>query len=186
MYGPTYNVRFGPLSSDPTLTPTSYIVLGLLAAAGSSTPYALKQGVAGSIGHFWSVPHSQLYAEPERLARAGLVTEEREPGGRRRRVYAISDRGRQALAAWLGDDDVRLPELRDAGLLKLFFGADPGTIAPHLAAGHRERLALFRSIHEGLERMGDPAGRGALLTLEAGIAHAEVWVAFWEGLASDD
>ena len=56
------------MSSDPTLTPTSYIVLGLLAAAGASTPYALKQGVAGSIGHFWSVPHSQLYAEPERLA----------------------------------------------------------------------------------------------------------------------
>ena len=173
------------MSSDQTLTPTSYIVLGLLAAAGASTPYALKQGVAGSIGHFWSVPHSQLYAEPERLARAGLVSEEREPGGRRRRVYAITDRGREALVSWLATDDVRLPELRDAGLLKLFFGAEPRAIAPQLAAGHRERLELYRSLHEGLQRMGNPAADGALLTLEAGIAHAEVWVAFWERLARE-
>jgi PadR family transcriptional regulator AphA len=154
------------LSSDPTLTPTSYIVLGLLAAAGPSTPYALKQGVAGSVGHFWSVPHSQLYAEPERLADGGYVTEDREPGGRRRRVYEITHRGREALAAWLAEGDARLPELRD------------------LAAGHREQLELYRGLHDGLRRLGDPAGHGALLTLEAGIAHAEVWVAFWERLAA--
>ena len=172
------------MSSDPTLTPTSYIVLGLLAAAGPSTPYALKQGVAGSIGYFWSVPHSQLYAEPERLAAGGYVTEDREPGGRRRRVYAITDRGREALAAWLAEGDARLPELRDAGLLKLFFGADPRVVAPQLAARHREQLELYRGLHEGLRRAGDPAGHGALLTLEAGIAHAEVWVAFWDGLAA--
>jgi PadR family transcriptional regulator, regulatory protein AphA len=174
------------LSSDPTLTPTSYIVLGLLAAAGASTPYALKQGVAGSIGHFWSVPHSQLYAEPERLAAGGYVTEDREPGGRRRRVYEITDRGREALAAWLHEGDARLPELRDAGLLKLFFGADPSAVAPRLAAGHRERLELYRSLHEGLRESGDPAGHGALLTLEAGIAHAQVWIAFWERLAAGE
>jgi DNA-binding PadR family transcriptional regulator len=170
------------LSSDPPLSPTSYIVLGLLAAAGASTPYALKQGVAGSIGHFWSVPHSQLYAEPERLARAGLVTEEREPGGRRRRVYAITERGREALAGWLTDGGTRLPELRDDGLLKLFFGADPRTVAPSQAAGHRERLELYRRLHEGLSAVDDPAANGARLTLEAGIICTRAWVTFWEGL----
>ena len=67
------------------LTPTSYIVLGLLEAAdGEATPYDLKQAVAASVGNFWSIPHSQLYAEPERLARAGYLTEERETHGRRR------------------------------------------------------------------------------------------------------
>ena len=52
------------------LTPTSYIVLGLLEFAGESTPYALKQLVAGSVGYFWTLQHAQLYTEPERLARA--------------------------------------------------------------------------------------------------------------------
>jgi DNA-binding PadR family transcriptional regulator len=171
------------LSTDPPLTPTSYIVLGLLEIAGPSTPYALKQGIAGSIGNFWSVPHSQLYAEPERLARGGHVTEDREPGGRRRRVYAITDRGREALAAWRRDTDVRLPELRDLGLLKLFFGADPTAIAPGLVERYTDKLATYRALHAGLSAAGDPSAAGALLTLEAGIAHAEVWIAYWSRLA---
>ena len=72
----------GPSNMD--LTPTSVIVLGLL-EFGDATPYELKARVAGSVGAFWSVPHSALYAEPERLAQAGLVAERREQGGRRRR-----------------------------------------------------------------------------------------------------
>jgi PadR family transcriptional regulator, regulatory protein AphA len=171
------------LSTDPSLTPTSYIVLGLLEAAGPSTPYALKQGIAGSIGNFWPVPHSQLYAEPDRLGRGGYVTEEREPGGRRRRVYAITSRGSEALAAWLEDTDVRLPELRDPGLLKLFFGADPKAIAPGLVERYTEKLATYRALHAGLRATGDHAAAGALLTLEAGIEHAEVWLAYWSRLA---
>jgi PadR family transcriptional regulator AphA len=170
------------LSTETQLTPTSYIVLGLLEAAGPSTPYALKQGVAGSIGNFWAVPHSQLYAEPQRLARGGHVTEERERGGRRRRVYAITDRGREALAAWLQDADVRLPDLRDPGLLKVFFGADPAVIAPRLVEGYTQRLATYRTLHAGLQASGDPAAAGALLTLDAGIAHTEVWIAYWSRL----
>ena len=72
------------------LTPTSYIVLGLLELAGESTPYGLKQLVAGSVGHFWTLQHAQLYSEPERLAKAGHVTERRERGGRRRRLYSLT------------------------------------------------------------------------------------------------
>ena len=56
------------------LTQTSYVVLGLVARAGEATPYDLKQIVAATIGGFFSIPHSQLYAEPERLAGAGFPT----------------------------------------------------------------------------------------------------------------
>ena len=54
------------------LTQTSYVVLGLVEQAGEATPYDLKQIVAATVGSFFSIPHSQLYAEPERLARRGL------------------------------------------------------------------------------------------------------------------
>jgi PadR family transcriptional regulator, regulatory protein AphA len=171
------------LSNEISLTPTSYIVLGLLSLAGPSTPYALKQGVAISVGNFWTVPHSQLYAEPERLARGGYVSEERESGGRRRRVYALTDRGREALDAWRRAGDVPLPELRDHGLLKVFFGADPRVIAPGLVERYTERLTVYREIHAALTAAGDPAARGPLLTLEAGIAHAELWIGYWTRLA---
>ena len=63
------------------LTQTSYVVLGLVDQAGEATPYDLKQIVAATIGNFFSIPHSQLYAEPERLAKAGYLTERRERTG---------------------------------------------------------------------------------------------------------
>src|SRR5438132_12953587 len=89
--------------STGSLSPVSYLVLGLVAKRGSATPYELKADVAKSIGYFWSFPHSQLYAEPARLARAGLLAEEREQGGRRRRTYSATHAGREALAAWLAE-----------------------------------------------------------------------------------
>jgi DNA-binding MarR family transcriptional regulator len=85
------------------LTPTSYLVLGLLGAMGPSTSYDLKRAVNRSIGEFWSFPHSQLYAEPVRLAAAGLLVEEREEKGRRRRLWSITAAGRDALDAWLAE-----------------------------------------------------------------------------------
>jgi DNA-binding PadR family transcriptional regulator len=160
------------------LTPTSFIVLGLLELAGPSTPYALKQGVAGTVGNFWSVPHSQLYAEPARLAKAGYVTEEQEAGGRRRRTYAITEDGRRALREWLGETELPAPEMRDPGLLKLFFGADPKAIAPGEIERHRAKLETYREMRAAI---GDSAP-GPALTLDAGIAHGEVWVAYWESI----
>ncbi len=163
------------------LTPTSYIVLGLLEAAGEATPYELKQIVGASVGNFWSVPHSQLYAEPERLARAGLLSERREANGRRRRLFSLTDEGRDALSAWRSEaPDEPLPELRDPGLLRLFFGADPAALAAVRADAHRAKLGEYerRLAH-------DPGGgvRGPWLALEAGVRHEREWVRFWEELA---
>ena len=163
-----------------TLSATSYIVLGLLNEAGPSTPYALKQGVAGTVGNFWSVPHSQLYAEPARLAAAGYVTEEREETGRRRRTYAITEKGREALKEWLAEPELPAPEMRDPGLLKLFFGADPKVIAPAEIERHRSKLEEYRLLKAALEEFPGPPGPA--LTLEAGIAHGEVWVTYWESI----
>ena len=168
------------MSSEIALTPTSFIVLGLLEVAGPSTPYELKQGVAASVGNFWTVPHSQLYAEPGRLARAGLVTEEREETGRRRRRFALTAAGRDALARWRLETDVPLPELRDLALLKVFFGADPSAVATARLAAYREQLAAFEALHAALSAV--PGPRGPLTTLEAGIEHAKVWIAYWERL----
>src|SRR6478609_9320277 len=104
------------MADEIKLTPTSYIVLGLLELCGRATPYDLKQMVGGSLGNFWSVPHAQLYTETERLAKAGLLDEEREDSGRRRRTYSLTAAGRRALAAWREQSTGELYELRDLGL----------------------------------------------------------------------
>lgn len=168
---------------EPILTPTSYIVLGLIEAAGSSTPYELKSLVAASVGNFWSVPHSQLYAEPARLAAAGYLAEDREDGGRRRRTFSLTAAGRAALDAWRAEPTAELPELRDPALLKLFFGADPATVAPLQLAGHEAQLATYRALYRELAKIEGP--RGPSRTLEAGIAHEREWVRYWRRLADE-
>ncbi len=75
---------------DISLNPVSYVVLGFAARESPVTSYDLKQMVASSVGYFWPFPHSQLYAEPARLASAGLLDEEVEDHGRRRRLYRIT------------------------------------------------------------------------------------------------
>jgi DNA-binding PadR family transcriptional regulator len=164
------------------LTPTSYIVLGLLSFAGEATPYELKAGHSGSVGSFWSVPHSQLYAEPDRLVAAGLVAMRQEPDGRRRKRYSLTDAGREALRDWLAQPGTPPAEFREPALLKLFFGADPASVAASQLEQHRARLARYEQIRAGL--LGQPGTDGPLLTLDAGIEHERVWVDYWTRLAA--
>jgi DNA-binding PadR family transcriptional regulator len=162
------------------LTPTSYIVLGLLELAGESTPYALKQLVAGSVGYFWSLQHAQLYTEPARLAEAGYVTEKREETGRRRKLYAITDRGRSVLDEWRTESTSGLAELREPALLKLFFGADPKALAAAQIPANRARLAEYEGIRDS---MPDDVPPGPRQALEMGIRFERAAIAFWEELA---
>jgi PadR family transcriptional regulator, regulatory protein AphA len=163
----------------PRLTSISYIVLGFVQWSGEATPYRLKQLVAQSVGHFWTLQHAQLYTEPERLAEAGYLTEERERGGRRRKLYRITDEGRRALADWRAEPTDAISELRAPALLKLFFGADPASLAPVQVEAHRRKLAEYEAIKES---MPDSVPEGPRLALEAGIASERQQIEWWEGL----
>ena len=170
------------MSREVELTPTSFIVLGLFELMGEGSVYELKQAVATSVGNFWSVPHSQLYREAQRLVAAGLLErrDEPSPGGRPRRVHSLSATGRRALRRWREDAEVeRMPELRDPGLLKLFFGADPKRLAASRLAAHRRQLASYE---ERAAAAGPDAPLGPQLTLRAGIGHEREWVRFWQRL----
>jgi PadR family transcriptional regulator, regulatory protein AphA len=150
------------------LTPASYIVLGLLSWTGeATTPYRLKQLVASSVGFFWSLQHAQLYTEPERLARAGYVSERREEGA-------------EALAEWRAEPTAQLSEVRDLGLLKLFFGADAAALADAQLEAHRAELAEYEGIRAGLP---EDVPEGPRLALELGMRQARTWIEFWEELA---
>jgi PadR family transcriptional regulator AphA len=167
------------MSNEIRLTPTSYIVLGLLEAAGEATPYDLKQMVALGLGNFWSLQHAQLYTEPERLAGAGYLEERREQGGRRRRHYRVTDEGREVLQAWLAEPTAELTELRDLALLKVFFGADPKSIAAAQAPAHQAQLAEYEKVRESAESLPE----GPRISLEAGIEAERIWAGFWSRLA---
>lgn len=172
------------MSNTPELTPISYLVLGLV-ARGASTSYELKQRVAGSVGYFWSFAHSALYAEPARLETAGLLTESREAHGRRRRMYTITPAGRDALEAWLREPTREPTQVRDLGLLKLFFAGlidedAARELARAQAAVHRERLAAYEAVAGA--KAQSPDDLYPLETLRMGLMVERAFVAFWESL----
>jgi PadR family transcriptional regulator, regulatory protein AphA len=184
-----------PPGGTAQLTPTSYLVLGLVAREGPSTPYDLKRHVTATIGHFWSFPHALLYKEPPRLKALGLLTEERESGGRRRRLFTITDAGRRALKAWLGHPARQPTELRDLGLLQLFFAdLEPASttlaIAKEQLALHRAQLAEYEA---GRRVQASSEGRGTVsptiehwrgVTLRMGLLYERAAVEFWGDLAA--
>ncbi len=180
--------------STERLTPTSYLVLGLLAREGPSTPYGLERHVAATVGNFWSFPHTLLYSEPPRLAALGLVRETREQDGRRRRVFAITSTGQEALEAWLEQPAGMPTQLRDLGLLQLFFSdlapaAARLRLAEHQLAIHRGKLSTYEG-DARLERSGPTLGRGLRTvehwrgaTLPMGLLYERAAVEFWAAVA---
>jgi DNA-binding PadR family transcriptional regulator len=149
---------------------------------GYRSGYEIKQAVESSIRFFWTISQAQIYPSLDRLADERLVTGRSEPSGRRaRRVYSLTASGRAALRAWLADGEELPFELRDVGLLKLFFAdalpdAEAADLLDAVLRRSREMVETLRVI-EPAAREADEEGNGyPLLTLELGIAFHEAMV----------
>lgn len=167
------------------LPASSYVILGLLATEGPGTPYEMKRAIDESIGFFWDFPRAQLYVDPERLARDGLLRVEQEATGRRRRVYTITPAGEEALLGWLHAEATPEVEMRDTGLLKLFFGSllnapDVAALARRERDLHRRRLTVYETIQAGMQ--GTPHQQCAAATLKMGLAYERLSISFWEDI----
>jgi len=165
------------------LSGTSYAVLSLLELIGPATPYDLKQALEKSIENFWPVPHTTFYAEPDRLARGGLLTVRQEESGRRRKRYELTELGREALRDWTASPDATPPQLRDEGVLKIFAGADPEQIMRRRVAWHRAKLAELEGYLEAVGESADAHGVRASLLFGTGY-HRLILTALEEFLES--
>jgi PadR family transcriptional regulator AphA len=171
------------------LSATSYVVLGMIALRGPSTPYDLKRGVKHSVGYFWNFPHAQLYSEPDRLTALGLLALSAEDSGRRRKTYSLTEAGRQALRSWLASPTDEHFEMRDIAELKLFFNeaGEPENItalAHDQIRQHEDRIEVYETM---VARFGDDESvRPRMLTLELGLEMEYAALRFWTALAAGD
>jgi DNA-binding PadR family transcriptional regulator len=102
------------------MTAVTPVLLGML-AMGPRSGYDIKTVVDRSTRFFWAASYGQIYPELRRLEAEGLVEgEDRPNGGRSRRVYTLTESGRDALRDWLLSSRFNV-ELRDESLLQLFF-----------------------------------------------------------------
>jgi DNA-binding PadR family transcriptional regulator len=170
------------------LSPTSYLVLGLIGLRGPSTPYDLKRAVGRSVSYFWPFPHSQLYGESERLSAIGLLSRKDENGGHHRKVYALTKEGHRALEDWLRSPPDEIFEMRDMAVLQLFFSEfmsenDLVALANNQGRLYRERLATYQSI-------ADAAGekrikRRRMASVHLGIRMMKACIDFWDEVAKN-
>ena len=167
-----------------SLSPTARVILGLLRFA-PRTGYDIKQATDRSTRFFWGASYGQIYPELRRLEGAGLVESREEPRGQvPRRVYRLTQDGQLAFEAWLSEPELQY-EVRDEGLLKLFFGeAMPAEQLEELVQRRRDwyrgAAALFRGIGKELGpiEVKDPSGH----VLRYGIELMEWNADWWERL----
>jgi PadR family transcriptional regulator AphA len=164
------------------LSSTARVILGLLKWQ-PRTGYDIKRVTDVSTRYFWRASYGQIYPELRALEAAGLVRSTEEPRGRRpRRVYELTAAGEEALSEWLrGDSDSF--ELRDEGLLRLFFGdlVSEETlleVVRRRRAWYERSLELFRGIAVELGEIDWPTGE----PLRYGIELMEWNVAWWADL----
>jgi PadR family transcriptional regulator, regulatory protein AphA len=151
------------------LTSTSYALLTLLDRFGELTSYEIKDALETTVENFWPVPHTTAYQEPARLASGGYLSARQEKGGRRRRRYALTDAGRDALRAWADDPTAAPPQLRDELLLKIFAGADPEPLVAERLDWYRQKVAELENYLAAVKLA--PGWSGPEITLRGGIAY---------------
>jgi len=166
------------------LTSTSYALLAVIGEFGEMTSYDIKGEIEASIENFWPVPHTTAYEEPVRLAAAGYLSSRQEEGGRRRRLYSLTDRGREALAAWAAEPAVAPPQLRDEVILKIFAGADPVPLHAPRVKFHQEKCAELEGYLEEVRATSGMETSERVLAL--GIAYQRKMIELLEEFAPPD
>jgi PadR family transcriptional regulator, regulatory protein AphA len=162
-------------------TPFRGALLGLIAHRPMSG-YDLAKVFDSTLANVWSAKHSQIYPELMTMLDDGVV-EVRDAGSRGRKEYAITDRGRQELVAWLASALPTSRLVRNEALLRTFFlGVLPFEEARGLLRTererHAERLAAYLAEQEGpVSRSGVWTGH---IPLEAGVRYERMMVEWAE------
>jgi DNA-binding PadR family transcriptional regulator len=166
-----------------------YVILaGLLRQPRSG--YDLTKWMERETSHFFVIGHSSIYPALARMEREGLVRYEvvASERGPERKVYSITEMGREALLSWAGEPAVER-EVRDEQLVKaLCYGFLPEErVLERLRqekVNHERKLEVYEGFERGLEArlregvISQEAYLGTLLTLRRGIG-AERSYAEW-------
>lgn len=131
-------------------TITKYVILGLLTHEPRSG-YDIKKQIEQTISYFWSdISYGQIYPILAQLEADGLATKavEINVDSPNRKIYTITDTGREAFRIWLREP-AQKEVMKYEALLKLFFGYELPV------SQNIENLQVFQSkMSEYLATMG--------------------------------
>jgi len=119
---------------------TRFAVLGIL-SYGPMSGYDIKKFYEQNVAGFWSESYGQIYPILKRLAEEELATKSihKQEGKPDRHIYALTEKGREALQQWLLESTGRHTG-RHETLLKLMFGKQIPIAANILQIEHFRNL----------------------------------------------
>ncbi len=114
-----------------------YAILGLLHYTDMHG-YRIKEHIEKNFGHMWSINFGQIYPNLKDLLEEGFISMRdlvpSDDGGPHKKLYSITDKGKEEFSRWLAESPDRPMLLRDPFLLKFaFFGFGE----------HRDALAMI-------------------------------------------
>jgi DNA-binding PadR family transcriptional regulator len=145
-----------PQQKSIKLSGTANAVLGLLSFGTELSGYDLKKWADHSLSlFFWSPASSQIYAELRRLEEPGYVTSREVPQDelRNKRVYRITEAGREQLTTWLETEEIGSPVLKHPVLMRVWLGHLIGSQRlREVIEEHRDRTAArLEDLHRDLD-----------------------------------
>ena len=161
-----------------------HVILTVLSTR-DATGYDITKEFSATIGYFWNASHQQVYRELNKMAQNHWVTCVLEPQESKpdRKVYSITESGRNALTAWF-DEPLAHPTIRDDISAKLMACSVQPSISykAHLVALVKESHQLVTHYQE-IEKtryakpaMLDNQQRLERLTLRRNLLIRQAWL----------
>ncbi len=152
-----------------------YALLGLLRHQPMSG-YDLEQFINASTAHFWHAKLSQIYRTLKQLEADEYVLSHIEPqeGRPDRRVYRLTDKGRDDLKGWLAEYVTEPDEIKLPSLLRFFFFGEAEK--EHIVA----QLRLWHNMYSKQQAHFVEVLPGQIEALKASVPHNDTDPVFWE------
>lgn len=164
------------------------VVLGLLILQSLSI-YGLYQAFKQGISMFYSASYGSLQIAVKNLLSKGMIiVEEQVDQGRNKKIYSITDKGRQAFFAWMGAE-IPVNKLEVTALSKVYFlglvesKEQQKQIILQILDKVEQVQRELGTMNEGLSTIQVPAGYASIFkynlkTLDYGI-QAHVFARQW-------
>lgn len=153
-----------------------HALLGLLAQRPMHG-YELKSAFEETVGTLWELNIGQIYNTLRLLERDGLAafhSQEQEGRGPPRKIYAITEVGRQELARWLSQPVQQPRRLKDEFYIKLIFSRLTGRNLEALIWNQRQAyLRVLRQLNDLRAQVDVEQDPFTALLLEGGALHLE-------------
>ena len=150
-----------------------YGLLGLL-TYHESTGYDLSKRFEISLNNFWHAQSSQIYRELKRMEVAGWVCSRKiiQEGRPNKRMYEITDAGREALAKWLANGKIEFNNNHVELLIRVFLGTAAPEATLNLLKECRDmcRMSLQRFEYVNNQNIAEYAS-----LVDNGEANSKYW-----------